>query len=80
MNEMLLMILNDDDNDYRGLNVNNISNYSFLTQVNIDIWANITKLLLLKRKCLKYVEIMKTTLELQNYPFALESYVTRFNL
>ena len=28
--DMIFMILNDDDNDYRGINVNNISNYSLI--------------------------------------------------
>ena len=74
------MILNDDNDDYQGFNVSDISNYSFLTRVNIDVWANISKLLLLKRKCSEYAEIMKMTLELQNYHFAPRSYVTRFNL
>ena len=29
MNDVLFMILNDDDNDYLGLNVNDILNYLF---------------------------------------------------
>ena len=63
------MILNDDNDDYQGFNVSDISNYSFLTRVNIDVWANISKLLLLKCKYSKYIKITKTIPEFQNYHF-----------
>ena len=68
--------LNDDDENYRGLNISDLSNYSFSTQVNLDIWAIASKLLLLSHKGSEYAKIMKTTLELQNYHFALGNYVT----
>ena len=73
------MILNDDDDDFLGLNVSDVLNYSFSTRVNIDICASISKLSLLKCKCLECAEITKMTHELQNYHFAPKSYVTRFN-
>ena len=79
MNDMLFVILNVDDDDYRALNVNDILNYSFSTWVNIDIWANISKVLLLKLNCSEYAKITKTTLELQNYHFAFASNIARFN-
>ena len=67
---MQLVIFSNNYNDYRGLKVRDLLNYSVLTQVKISYMS---KLSFLKCKRLKNLEFTKTTLELQNYHFSLQA-------
>ena len=79
-NDMLLVILNDDnDDDYQDLNANDILNHPFSTWVNILIFELIYQSYYYWSVNIQNAEITKMTPELQNYYFALTSNVTRFN-